>query len=203
MQPGCSYMRDPSLPQLRRWQPCRGSINSSAGGNARDSPSHRHLPEAAHRCRPRHHMVSRTQRLRAGRHASDRDVSVLLLAHALPRSPPIRDQTRPPELAKPGAPRCVGQEPTSMFLPGGREPQSGQPDAANQSRISPSRRRAPVKCMVVGNNNLLINLTTAFGLDQQPYFGGQRLANAQKRGGQQLQWPAGRGVQGVWPGVYT
>jgi hypothetical protein len=35
-----------------------------------------------------------------------------------------------------------------------------------------------VKCMVVGNNNLLNNLTIAFGFDQQPYFGGQRLANA-------------------------
>jgi hypothetical protein len=30
-----------------------------------------------------------------------------------------------------------------------------------------------VKCMVVGNNNLTIDFTTAFGPDNQPYFGGQ------------------------------
>jgi hypothetical protein len=28
--------------------------------------------------------------------------------------------------------------------------------------------------MVVGNNNLVVDLTTAFGPDDQPYFGGQR-----------------------------
>jgi hypothetical protein len=36
-----------------------------------------------------------------------------------------------------------------------------------------------VKCTVVGNNNLLGDLTTAFGSDNQPYFGGQRQASAQ------------------------
>jgi hypothetical protein len=36
-----------------------------------------------------------------------------------------------------------------------------------------------VRCMVVGNNNLAADLTTTFGPDQQPYFGGQKLANAQ------------------------
>ena len=36
-----------------------------------------------------------------------------------------------------------------------------------------------VSCMQIGNNNLAADLTTAFGPDSQPYFGGQRLGNAQ------------------------
>ncbi len=35
-----------------------------------------------------------------------------------------------------------------------------------------------VKCMQVGNNNLAVDLTTAFGPDNQPYFGGQRIVNS-------------------------
>jgi hypothetical protein len=35
-----------------------------------------------------------------------------------------------------------------------------------------------VKCMVVGSNNLATDLTTAFGPDNQPYFGGQRIVNS-------------------------
>jgi hypothetical protein len=35
-----------------------------------------------------------------------------------------------------------------------------------------------VKCMVVGSNNLAVDLTTAFGPDNQPYFGGQRIVNS-------------------------
>jgi hypothetical protein len=35
-----------------------------------------------------------------------------------------------------------------------------------------------VKCMSVGNNNLAVDLTTAFGPDNQPYFGGQRIVNS-------------------------
>ena len=35
-----------------------------------------------------------------------------------------------------------------------------------------------VKCMVVGSNNLSTDLTTAFGPDNQPYFGGQRIVNS-------------------------
>jgi hypothetical protein len=37
---------------------------------------------------------------------------------------------------------------------------------------------ANVKCMVVGSNNLATDLTTAFGPDNQPYFGGQRIVNS-------------------------
>jgi hypothetical protein len=35
-----------------------------------------------------------------------------------------------------------------------------------------------VKCMAVGNNNLLVDLTTAFGPDLQLYFGGARTVNS-------------------------
>jgi hypothetical protein len=35
-----------------------------------------------------------------------------------------------------------------------------------------------VKCMVVGSNALQVDLTNAFGPDDQPYFGGQRVVNA-------------------------
>ncbi len=35
-----------------------------------------------------------------------------------------------------------------------------------------------VKCMQIGNNNLAVDLTTAFGPDNQPYFGGQRVVNS-------------------------
>jgi hypothetical protein len=35
-----------------------------------------------------------------------------------------------------------------------------------------------VKCMTVGNNALAVDLTTAFGPDNQPYFGGQRIVNS-------------------------
>ena len=35
-----------------------------------------------------------------------------------------------------------------------------------------------VQCMQVGSNNLAVDLTTAFGPDNQPYFGGQRIVNA-------------------------
>jgi hypothetical protein len=35
-----------------------------------------------------------------------------------------------------------------------------------------------VKCMQVGQNNLAVDLTTAFGPDNQPYFGGQRIVNS-------------------------
>jgi hypothetical protein len=35
-----------------------------------------------------------------------------------------------------------------------------------------------VPCMEVGSNNLAVDLTTAFGPDNQPYFGGQRVINS-------------------------
>jgi hypothetical protein len=34
------------------------------------------------------------------------------------------------------------------------------------------------KCMQVGNNNLQVDLTTSFGPEGQPYFGGQRVVNS-------------------------
>jgi hypothetical protein len=37
---------------------------------------------------------------------------------------------------------------------------------------------ALVKCMQTGNNNLAVDLTTSFGPDNQPYFGGQRIVNS-------------------------
>jgi hypothetical protein len=37
---------------------------------------------------------------------------------------------------------------------------------------------ANVKCMVVGSNNLVTDAATAFGPDNQPYFGGQRIVNS-------------------------
>jgi hypothetical protein len=37
-----------------------------------------------------------------------------------------------------------------------------------------------VACMAVGSNNLSVDLTTAFGPDNQPYFGGQAVAAGQK-----------------------
>jgi hypothetical protein len=49
-----------------------------------------------------------------------------------------------------------------------------------------------VKCMVVGNNNLLADLTTAFGPDDQPYFGGSRTVNtfnADPGGSSATAWP--------------
>jgi hypothetical protein len=49
-----------------------------------------------------------------------------------------------------------------------------------------------VKCMVVGNNNLVVDLTTAFGPDNQPYFGGQRTVNtfnADPGGSSPTAWP--------------
>jgi hypothetical protein len=49
-----------------------------------------------------------------------------------------------------------------------------------------------VKCIVVGNNNLVVDLTTAFGPDDQPYFGGQRTVNtfnADPGGSSPTAWP--------------
>ena len=55
----------------------------------------------------------------------------------------------------------------------------GDPGAPS-SPIDPSfivPSAATVKCMSVGNNALVTDLTTAFGPDSQPYFGGQRIVN--------------------------
>jgi hypothetical protein len=49
-----------------------------------------------------------------------------------------------------------------------------------------------VKCMQVGNNNLAVDLTTAFGPDNQPYFGGARTVNsfnADPGGSSATAWP--------------
>jgi hypothetical protein len=49
-----------------------------------------------------------------------------------------------------------------------------------------------VPCMIIGNNNLATDLTTEFGPDNQPYFGGQRVVNsfgAQPGGISNAAWP--------------
>jgi hypothetical protein len=49
-----------------------------------------------------------------------------------------------------------------------------------------------VKCMQAGSNNLAVDLTTAFGPDNQPYFGGQRIVNSfngQPGGTTSTAWP--------------
>ena len=49
-----------------------------------------------------------------------------------------------------------------------------------------------VKCMQVGNNALAVDLTTEFGNDGQPYFGGQRVIssfNSQPGGTSRTSWP--------------
>ena len=50
---------------------------------------------------------------------------------------------------------------------------------ARPSTPSSSFRRPPaVKCMSVGSHGLQADLTTSFGPDDQPYFGGQRVVNS-------------------------
>src|SRR5215468_5965455 len=64
----------------------------------------------------------------------------------------------------------------------------GLPIDSNFSIPPPSQ----VKCIVVGNNNLVVDLTTAFGPDDQPYFGGQRTVNtfnADPGGSSPTAWP--------------
>jgi len=64
----------------------------------------------------------------------------------------------------------------------------GQPIDPNFS-IPPASQ---VKCMIVGTNNLLVDLTTAFGPDNQPYFGGQsgvNSFNADPGGSAATGWP--------------
>ena len=49
-----------------------------------------------------------------------------------------------------------------------------------------------VKCMQIGNNALAVDLTTEFGNDGQPYFGGQRVIssfNSQPGGTSRTSWP--------------
>ena len=51
---------------------------------------------------------------------------------------------------------------------------------------------AQVSCMQVGSNNMPANLTTAFGPDNQPYFGGRRVVmsfNSQPGGPFRSAWP--------------
>jgi hypothetical protein len=49
---------------------------------------------------------------------------------------------------------------------------------ATLSVFANSAIASQVKCMQSGNNNLAVDLTTAFGPDNQPYFGGQRIVNS-------------------------
>jgi hypothetical protein len=48
----------------------------------------------------------------------------------------------------------------------------------NFAAVVPYTQTGQVKCMVVGQHGLSNQLTTAFGPDYQPYFGGQRVVNA-------------------------
>ena len=55
-----------------------------------------------------------------------------------------------------------------------------------------SRITSQSKCMQTGNNNLAVDLATAFGPDNQPYFGGQRIVNSyngQPGGTATTAWP--------------
>ena len=63
-----------------------------------------------------------------------------------------------------------------------------QPIDPNFSIPPPSQ----VKCMVIGNNGLQVDLTTAFGPDNQPYFGGAKGVNSFNRdpgGSSPSAWP--------------
>jgi len=65
---------------------------------------------------------------------------------------------------------------------------------------------ASVKCMVVGSNGLQVDLTTVFGPDNQPYFGGQRVVttfDTQPGGSTPTAWPQCifNGVTGL-PGAF-
>lgn len=65
-----------------------------------------------------------------------------------------------------------------------------QPIPANFS--VPLGNASQVKCMSVGNNALTTDLTTAFGPDNQPYFGGQQTVNtfnANPGGSAATAWP--------------
>ena len=53
----------------------------------------------------------------------------------------------------------------------------GDPNEADQPELLRPAGLS-VKCMVVGSNNLAADLTTTFGPDNQPYFGGQRIVNS-------------------------
>jgi hypothetical protein len=50
--------------------------------------------------------------------------------------------------------------------------------AATLQTFGNSAITSQVKCMQSGNNNLAVDLTTAFGPDNQPYFGGQGIVNS-------------------------
>ncbi len=60
--------------------------------------------------------------------------------------------------------------------PGQRDPVTGLFPPINPNFFVPPA--STVKCMQIGNNNLAVDLTTAFGPDNQPYFGGQRIVNS-------------------------
>jgi hypothetical protein len=56
-----------------------------------------------------------------------------------------------------------------------------------------------VQCMQVGNNNLAVDVVTKFGPDNQPYFGGQRLANAQNATVNSFNGVPGGASKAAWP----
>ena len=56
-----------------------------------------------------------------------------------------------------------------------------------------------VQCMQVGNNNLAVDMTTGFGPDNQPYFGGQRLTNPQNTVVNSFNGVPGGASKAAWP----
>jgi len=58
---------------------------------------------------------------------------------------------------------------------------------------------ATVPCMQVGNNNLAVDMTTGFGPDNQPYFGGQRLTNPQNTVVNSFNGVPGGASKAAWP----
>jgi hypothetical protein len=56
-----------------------------------------------------------------------------------------------------------------------------------------------VSCMQVGSNNLAADLTTAFGPDNQPYFSGQRVGNAQNTVVNSFNGVPGGSSKSAWP----
>ena len=67
----------------------------------------------------------------------------------------------------------------------------GDPSRPNEPNFSVPPA-SEVKCMQVGNNNLAADLTTVFGPDNQPYFGGQRAVNSfngEPGGSSATAWP--------------
>ncbi|HWN51193.1 MAG TPA: hypothetical protein VNO18_15490 [Xanthobacteraceae bacterium] len=113
--------------------------------------------------------------IRSGQHLTNAAISpdgMFAIATSIRRSPNVYACLNP--LGDPGDP-SQPIDPNFVSLP------------TNQSIFV-----SQVKCMIVGTNGLLVDLTTAFGPDDQPYFGGQRTVttfNADPGGSAATAWP--------------